>query len=88
MSTVRIESRDTSVRLDSEVTGEDRGKVQLVMYDMDGHSVVFEGTPSSVLMLVDRINDRVHGLRGGLKEAHGEVREVKNPAWTEVLYGA
>lgn len=69
----RLESMDTDARLDVLTEGEPGrrdAEVQLVLLggqpDVgERQAVVLHGTASSVLMLVDRINDRVHALREG-----------------------
>jgi hypothetical protein len=65
MSADRLRAEDTSVELDTfTADGEDRGEIAIRVYDLEGRGLFIEGTPSSILMLVDRINDRVHRLRG------------------------
>lgn len=59
---VRLDSADTNVRLDS-LEGD---QVQLVLSNLGKSGVVVTGSVSSVLMLVDRINDRVHHIRQGV----------------------
>lgn len=53
-------SRDTHVRLQHSLGEKDQ--LQLVLSDTDTY-LVLEGTADSILMLVDRINDRVKPLR-------------------------
>lgn len=61
MSIARLDSRDTAVRVDRTSQGE----IDLILHDMEGNAVKISGSISSVLMLADRINDRLHGYRGG-----------------------
>lgn len=61
MDKVRLESKDTNVRVDQR--DPPRDVVDLVLHTREG-VVVVSGTSDSVLMLVDRINDRVSHLRG------------------------
>lgn len=59
MDVVRLESKDTEARLDTLAGGE----VSLTLFTTNDGALVVNGTEDSLLMLVDRINDRVHHLR-------------------------